>query len=247
LFFSFGNLKAQDISGQDSTNILIGRVYDQYNKKNVSYAHVVNQTRASGTISDSLGVFIIRSSAGDTLFISAMGYQFDIIHVPGATTDTSFVINLIPRAYMLPEVVIHELNTYEKFKERFVEIQLDADDIHIPGIPHLKPRTIPKLQDTNFIRNPMFALSSPISFLYYNLSRKEKNRRKYNELIKQDQIREKAEKRIDTAAIMRITGLPRSEVEDFILFCEFNPTMMMAMTDYELYQYIRRKYSEYRE
>jgi len=143
IFIGLQLLILLDVSAQvpDSVEFLTGKVYDRYNERNVSYAHVVNQTNARGTISDSAGVFVLRASIGDTLFISAMGYQFDILHVRRISTDTSFMIEVVPRAYMLPEVVIHELNTYEKFKERFVEIQLDDGELIIPGIPHLTLNT----------------------------------------------------------------------------------------------------------
>jgi len=248
IFIGLQLLILLDVSAQvpDSVEFLTGKVYDRYNERNVSYAHVVNQTNARGTISDSAGVFVLRASIGDTLFISAMGYQFDILHVRRISTDTSFMIEVVPRAYMLPEVVIHELNTYEKFKERFVEIQLDDGELIIPGIPHLKPRAIPKLQDTNYIRNPLFALNSPISFLYYNLSRKEKNKRKYNQLVELDRIREIAMRRIDTSMIIQVTGIDSLEVAEFIRYCDFQPMQVAVMNDYDLYQVIRRKYLEFR-
>jgi hypothetical protein len=235
-----------DGRAQDSVQeMLNGRVYDKYNKRNVSYAHIINRAKASGTISDSTGVFTIPAETGDTLFISAMGYQFDLVHVDSVTSDTSFVLNLVPRAYMLPEVVIYELNTYEKFKKRFVEVEVEDDRYHIPGLPHFRPMGIPSLRDTNYIRNPLFALRSPISFLYYNFSRKEKNRRKYYQLLEEDELKRQARIKYPDELIMEVTDLEPEEIEDFLFFCDFNPRFILSLNDYEIINLIKEKYRQY--
>ncbi len=232
---------------QDATAFLTGRVYDKYNERGVSYAHVINRAVLSGTISDSLGIFIIPATKGDTLFISAMGYQFDLAVVDSVSADTAFVVNLVPRAYMLPEVVIYELNTYEKFKKRFAEIRLEDETYHIPGLPHVKPLGVPSLRDTNYLQNPLFALRSPISFLYYNFSKREKNRRKYYQLLEEDQVRKRARSKYTDELIIRATGIEEDEIDDFLRFCDFDPQYILSLTDYEIYRLIIERYRQYRE
>jgi len=235
------------VFSQDTTALLTGRVYDKYNERGVSYAHVINRAVLSGTISDSLGIFTIPAAKGDTLFVSAMGYQFDLAVVDSVSADTAFVVNLVPRAYMLPEVVIYELNTYEKFKKRFAEIELEEDTYQIPGLPHVKPFGVPSLRDTNYLQNPLFALRSPISFLYYNFSKREKNRRKYYQLVEEEQMRKKARLKYSDELIMRVTGIEEDEIDDFLRFCDFDPQYILSLSDYEIYQLIIEKHRKYRE
>jgi hypothetical protein len=225
--------------------MLTGRVYDKYNERNVSYAHVINRARASGTISDSSGVFTIPASKDDTLFVSAMGYQFDLAHVDSVTSDTSFILNLVPRAYMLPEVVIYELNTYEKFKKRFAEVEIKNDTYHVPGLPHFRPMGVPSLRDTNYIRNPLFAISSPISFFYYNFSKREKNRRLYYQLLADDELARKARLKYSDELLLELTNLEEYEIDDFLAFCDFNPRYILSLNDYEIYKLIKQKYRQY--
>lgn len=237
------------VSGQDTVKehrVLSGKAYDKHNQRNIPYAHIINRSTISGTISDSAGVFRIHAEPGDTLFVSAMGYQFDIVTIDSVKNDTSFKVFLVPRAYMLPEVVIYELDTYEKFQKRFATVQVEDDRYHVPGLPHLKPGGVPLLRDTNYIRSPIFALNSPVSFLYYNLSRKERNKRKYYQILQKDQKAQQARQRYTDDLLIEITGINEEEIDEFLRFCDFDPQYIIKISDYELYGVIKQCYRRFR-
>jgi len=177
-----------------------------------------------------------------------MGYQFDIKAVEEAMFDTaySYEIQIRPRAYMLPEVIIHELATYEQFRKRFIEIKLKDDHYYVPGLPRIKPRDVPLLYDEDYIKHPLFAISSPISFFYYNFSRREKNKRLYYKLVAADQLKLLADRKMNKAAIARITGIEEDDLDDFIEYCNLTPQMILNTTEYELYLYLSRKLRSYK-
>ncbi len=245
---------ALTLVGQDTVKtrwpearFLEGYVWDQVNKKAVPYTHIINRNRASGTISDTSGMFAIRANIGDTLFVSAMGYQFEVIKIVDEMLEgpEGAVINMLPRAYMLPEVVIYELNTYEKFRDKFFELTVEHERYTVPGIPLIERRRIPALMDTNYIRNPMFAITSPISFLYYNISRREKNKRLYMELMQKEQLRTLAARRFNKTMLTRITGLEGAQLDEFIEFSDIDPYFILRTNDYELYILTLRRLDDF--
>lgn len=224
-----------------------GIFQDPLLRKNIAHVHVINKNNATGTISDTSGYFIIRARAGDTLFVSAIGYDFELLPVDStawASGDT-VAITLVPRAYTLPEVVIYELDTYEKFRKRFTEIRLEPEGFHIPGIPDIKPREVPRLLDPDYLKSAGFAVNSPVSFLYYNLSKREKNRRLYYELLQKQRLREMAEAKFGQEEFSAITGLQGDDLEDFIEFSGITPEMILRLTEYELRIRIRESMERY--
>lgn len=237
--------------GQDTLQkekYIHGIAYDELAGKNISYTHVINQNNASGTISDTNGFFRVRCEAGDTLFISAMGYQFNLVSVDSLTwtRGDTISVRLVPRSYTLPEVVIYELNTYEKFKKRFVEVQIKPDGIQIPGLPEIEPRGTPRLLDEDYLKSAGFAISSPVSFFYYNFSRKEKNRRLYYELMQHERLKEMANQKFSREKMTEITGLQEPELEEFLEFSHITPEMILRSSDYEIYMLLKENLPVYR-
>jgi hypothetical protein len=236
---------AQDSDSIPVRTFVNGYIFDYYNNKRISYAHVINQQQAYGIISDSAGMFRIIAEPGDTLFVSAIGYNFDIYVLEEEDMHSLFRINLAPRAYELPEVVIFELDTYEKFSQRFMEIRAPEKELNIIGIPKVTPREVPLLRDEEHLKSAGFALNSPVSFLYYNFNQREKNKRLYYQLLAEDKLKELADERLSDTIVFKITGLPLDEMEDFREFCNYEPSVLLSITDYELYLYILRKHKEY--
>ena len=251
LIACFGNLY---LAAQDSLQVvqaekLKGSVYDPVNKRRVPFAHIINQKKSLGTIGDTIGNFSIQADSGDVLFISAMGYQFDIQHVTAEMMDSQegIEIQLVPRAYMLPEVVIYELNTYTKFKKKFMEVEIEDDRYVVPGLPDVRPGRIPALLDTNVIRHPLFAIIHPISFFYYNFNKRQKNLRLYLKLLDRDRLKALAAIRYNKEVINSITGLEGEDLDDFIDFCKIPPEYVIRTNDYNLYILTLKLLEEYRD
>jgi hypothetical protein len=137
------------------------------------------------------------------------------------------------------------LDTYEKFKKGFMSVQVETEDYHVPGLPHIQPREVPLLRDENYLKSAGFALNSPVSFMYYNFSKREKNKRLYYQLVQNDKLKEMMNQRFNDTVMMKITGLSLEELDPFKDFCNFQPGVILGLTDYQYYMLVRRKYTEY--
>ncbi|WP_372754780.1 carboxypeptidase-like regulatory domain-containing protein [Labilibaculum sp.] len=90
----------------------------------------INRTR-QGTICDSLGVFHLQIQQGDTLRISALGFQgidWEIPFIFNTEFPPVFQIKLEDTSYLLDEVDIYALGIWDEFKEEFIHIKVPKKD-----------------------------------------------------------------------------------------------------------------------
>jgi len=105
LFFAF---ICTQINAQKNSSTLKGKIY--YSNKHVSDVHIINLNNRLGTVSNSDGEFEMNASLKDSLLISSIQYQSQII---GVTEEhlKSKIINIYLKAAVneLDEVFLHGL------------------------------------------------------------------------------------------------------------------------------------------
>ncbi len=122
-----------------------GRILDHSHLKAIPYASVYYHKEEVGTYADSTGRFSIRKILGDTLMISAMGFEKYLIPVDKNTNTIN--ISLVPLSIDLKEVVITEKKYNDKKKTKSLRIgNLSAK--HHMYTSGLKGRTIAYLVKT---------------------------------------------------------------------------------------------------
>jgi hypothetical protein len=217
-----------------------GRIVDSYNLP-VSFAHIYNRHRNTGTISDYYGTFNIGSYPGDTLTVSALAYKPLDFVVPDTIRVSRFSYELIlePDTVMLKEQTIYPWpETYEEFRAEI----LDARPIY--EIP--KALMIPwfaRGELTNYAYpEGGIRISGPVSLLYSVFSKEAKTRK----ALAQIRIYELVRKRYNPELVSRITGLKDMlEINKLIDYCNLEPGFISKSTDYELYSAIYHCYLEY--
>lgn len=95
------------------------------------FVHVLVKNYRRGTISDFEGFFSIVVQAKDTILFSSMGYKKQIWIVPDTalTNDLYVQFKLETDTIILSEAIVFPWNTYEKFREAFVQLNVPSDDI----------------------------------------------------------------------------------------------------------------------
>ncbi|MFA8434067.1 MAG: carboxypeptidase-like regulatory domain-containing protein [Marinifilaceae bacterium] len=129
LLFSSLNIFAQTDSA-DSTFVLSGKILDPASKKGIAFAHIVVDETRWGTICDSLGFFHLRIHPNQHLHITAIGFREHLFPVTISPNEgEAFVeIPMERQSYLLEEISVYTLGTYEQFKYNFVNTKLPPEE-----------------------------------------------------------------------------------------------------------------------
>lgn len=111
---------------QDSSFVVSGKIINPETLKGISYAHVKIHDSYLGIICDSLGFFRLRINHDEKLKVTALGFKEQIVEVtPPTESDEVFQDIVMAReSYLLQEVEVYSLGSWDEFKENFVK----ADD-----------------------------------------------------------------------------------------------------------------------
>lgn len=235
-FFTFG-LNAQVIS---EFSKLSGKIISCKDYSPLSYTHIINETSNFYSLADSSGNYSISAKEGDIIRFSFIGYKtcFLIYRMDQFVAD----VCLIRDTFLLKEVVALPFKNYTDFKQKLLSIKLEDKEYSIPGIT-LKERTIlHNLEDENYIKSLGFALSSPLSYLYYNFSRHEKNIRKYYELEYNKWNQMAVDKKYNREMVAAITGFKDDKLTEFMAWCNFSFDYLKTATDFEIASKVKEKY-----
>jgi len=199
----------------------------------------VNKRGKNIVITDTLGNFSIDAIKGDTLHFSALGFQNKVVHVNDSLIaySKSVLIFLSQRKYQLKEVIIEGFGEYSDFKKKFYDLNIKADTLNL-GLPKAKPG-LPMLLDDKYIKSIKFLVNSPVSFspisyLFYNLNKKEKSKRKVVILEKDDKIQELADQKYNKQKLANWTGLKDEELTNFFLFCNFSKDYVLQNSELDI-------------
>ncbi len=234
--------------GQKESFVLSGKLVDKQSHNPIDNIKILNITQKNFTYSNNTGLFKTICSKNDTLVFSGMGYfpkQLTINDSIIAKLDF-LLLYLEPEFYELKEVTINNLGTYNDFKRNFLTIKPKQDFVIDLGIPGVKPG-IPRLLDDDYVKSAGFAIKSPISFLYYNLNEKEKSKRKIYKLIYEAPITYEIEKKYNRDKVGKWTGLTDFELNEFIVFCNFDRNFLLHANEIEIIIKTMEKLKEFQQ
>ncbi len=115
---------------QDSSFIVSGKVINPETLKGISFAHVKIHDSYLGIICDSLGFFRLRVNQDQKLKITALGFQEQIVDItPPTEADEVFQdIVMVRQSYLLEEVEVYSLGSWNEFKENFVKTDVPVEE-----------------------------------------------------------------------------------------------------------------------
>lgn len=201
--------------------MLTGVITDEANGPLVG-AHVRNITVDKITVANTEGRFLLPAQPGDTLVISTVGFA-RLTHIVQLTNFMG-ELQLIMKSSVtnLNEVTIMSLPSLKQFKEMIMEEKVkDTAEFWYFGVAKPKPKQY-KMESGQVHKKFLFAVLQPTDFLYYNLSKKEKEKRKYYQIQKHQDTKEFVEEKFTREWVAEQTGLEGEELTDFIAFCNFS-------------------------
>jgi len=121
---------AQELE-DDGSFILSGKVVDAATLEGIPYSHIKLDDTYWGVICDSLGFFKVRVKDNQNLKVSSLGFAEKMIPITEEITDGSAFqeLHLDRTSYMLEDVDIYSLGTWEQFRHNFVKTELANEEV----------------------------------------------------------------------------------------------------------------------
>lgn len=234
LWFS---IQAQE---KDSLYYFSGQVLSENGDIPISFAHVINTDRHWGVSADTLGFFNIWAKPGDTLNISAIGFDYLQYGVNGIIIDSLIKFHLQYRYYDISEVSIVYFGTYKDFEYKVLNLELPKSEINAEFEKIFKHTEPPPL----FIEPE---ITSPASLIYSMFSKEAKEIKKYVRLTKEEEELKDVNLRYNEQVVSSLTGLSKEEAFELIKFCNFQNDYIRSIDDYNLYSEILLRYEAFKK
>lgn len=232
---------------QDSDSIfnLTCIVYDE-SFRPIAATHVINMNTHEGDVSDSLGIFSLMVHLSDTILFRNIAYQE--VFIPVAAFVANRYVILKRKLYPLQEAMVFPWgSSYEDFSEAVVNTPAPQTLGEALGLPRQDPDYIPFDMDESTLKSAGFLLTSPISFIYYNLSKREKNRRKLFWNDKNRESHERFDVIMSPESISGITGLTGDLLIDFMAYLYQRMVCDYKCTELKVYSEIYAHWAVYQQ
>jgi len=236
LFFMLGfseTAKCQLFFPEDMIN-LKGQVVDEASKEAIGYVQVLIMRIRGGTMTDATGKFSIQADPMDTITFKSLNYKDKRVPVSEITQGENGVaiITLSSARILLNQV----------------EVQASGPKVNMNGIPVGKSVNVPvELRSNYFASKPkvLAALTNPLSYASYYLSKDEKEKRTALTAIHSEKDWQILSLVYNKEIIQKISGYTGDALEDFMLYCNaFNALPVNANT-YDVEKRIRELLVEY--
>ena len=202
-------------------------------------AHILNPAKRTGTSSSQDGSFRIRASAGDAIVVSAMGFATDtlIVTPEHLKPDYALLLRLDVQVYELSGIEVNPLGSFAAFRHAFMNLRLEDEKplINLPRIDIPPPAT-----GTGLV------IRGPITYLYEQFSRRGREMQKYQQVLYQEDLSERAGRILNQQLVAGVTGITdRAEAEAFLRFCNISHEFVLSSKEYEVIQALLACYERY--
>lgn len=242
---------------QDSIISISGQILQEKSLEPISNATISIKRTRKGTICDSLGIFHLQIQQSDTLIISALGYQpkqWEVPFIFNPDFPPFFTIKLNDISYLLKEIDIYALGTWEEFKEEFLNAEIkEKDPINKDIKKQLKPFNTKKPNIVPAQYRPkregkmgvVGAIFAPTDFLHNKFSKTEKAKKKISKMIREESKNNKISQKFNANIVSDATGLKGDELLAFMEFCGSKIHVTEKSSEYEVMKQILDLYKEY--
>lgn len=216
-FFLMFILLGGVISVRGQQSIVQGLVMEKSGVSRIGNVSVVNLKTGARVLSNELGLFQIRATAGDTLLLSKSGYT-DIIKPLLSMTD---LVLQMQRVIELEEVKITGQSKKEELDE--FKDQYRKKGSFYGGKP------------------PLLAyVFQPITALYELLGKTPNQARRFNLFYLKELEQTEIDRRFNASTVGRITGLNDEDLKNFMVIYRPGYESLSSMDEYALINYIKR-------
>ncbi len=209
------------------------QVRDDLSGLAIPYVNVINQRVRGGTMTDKDGRFALQADPTDTLTFKSLGYIDKRIPVSELINKEIAIVTMAPVRYQLGGV----------------EITGEGPKVNMSGIKTGKMSTVPIELRTEFNTNPklLTAIFHPTSYLYYKLSKSEKEKRHVLTAIRTEREWQLFSLVYNKQIAERLTGLKGDELDNFMVYFNAFSNLSFSATTYEVEKRVKEVFAEYKE
>lgn len=225
--------------------ILEGRIFDKETGQKIGFAHVWNESQKLMSISDTSGYFKISAETNDTVVISALGYEGKFFIIDEQDFDNGKLFLLHPRNYDIEQVEIVALGSYSQFKEKFYSLKLPETEIDIlrNALKEISKEVAIEAYNQMLLENGAAGGGIPVASI---LTPEEKQYIKLKEILKEGEIDKAIDRKYNRQIVADLTGLKEKELDDFIIFCQFDKNYLYKTSQYEILVKVLEKFEDYK-
>jgi hypothetical protein len=246
IIFLFTSLIYANAQEQKTIVKLSGRVTAIKDTSGISYAHILNISHPYGTICDQNGNFTFSCNRGDTLQISAMGYEtylFATNTLDPRRPESNVRIRLMTKIMLLPSVTVLPFRTREGMRRFYMNMQLPSKDKEEIAMRKLK---INRKEEIGGVPQRGLTLPGPVSLLYDLFGKEPKQLRKLAKFTEQDNINQQIAKRYNPEVVSLIIGKDDPNlIRNFMSYCNISLVFLSTVNDYDLYLYIKNQWNDF--
>lgn len=223
-------------AGFSQRKFMFGVVKDSVTKEEIIGTHIRNLTSDKLTIADEYGKFRMPVQVGDTILLTNVGYQMLGWVAEAAWFEQDRVEFMLPvDTIYLEEVVIGDFPEYERFKQIIVDTQAKDTSFWYHGVPQVEMEEHTVLEKKQYL-NPLFIATHPISFLHHAVSKKEKEKRKMQQIMKRSGTVSSANQKFTREWVGEMTKLEGEKLTSFISYCNFTPEYLAKNLQYTIHE-----------
>lgn len=209
-----------------SQQLIKGKIVENDSNTVMPFVYVINKSTGNGTMSDNAGNFYLRTNANDTLVVSFVGYVRLKVPVAKLKTDANGEVRIVMKK------IIYDLGpvTVTSFKIK----------------PYEREKMNKVIEDAKI--KPVNALSSPITALYDQFSKRGKEQRKLAAIFEQVFIDEQVNQKLNPEILRKLTGDDRIDYEKFRKYCySLTDYYILNHEGYDLYYKVMECYYRWKD
>lgn len=215
---------------------IYGVVRDSLSGDEMIGVHVRNIDAGSLTSTNEEGKFKMPTQIGDTLVFSSVGHK-TLAWIADSTWfhEEEVEFHLPVNTIYLDEVVVGEFPEYERFKEMIIKEQPKDTTFKIFGVPEVIMDPYPQMEKSEYL-HPAFVFFHPISAMHHSFSKKEKEKRKMQQIMKREHVTNKAYQKFTREWVAENTKLEGDKLTSFIAYCDFSVDYLASATLFDIHQ-----------
>lgn len=188
---------------------------------------VINKSTGRGKFGNPDGTFTIEINKTDTLVFSVVGYNKAILCFKDSAYQKYYnvTVRLQPIEVALKEFLITPDPDLKKIYEEVESLGYNKGD---------------------YIPEQLNPIENPVTYLYYVLSRTEKQRRQVAQWENEDKRKKLLKELLKICIDNELFFLMDEEMDDFIEYCHITDEMLLNTSQYDFLLYLKKQYFGYR-
>ncbi len=237
---------AQLIAQNDTLTVRInGTIVNNTTRMPMANVHIINVSRAVGTLTNGSGQFEVPAQVNDSILVSYLGFQTIKVRVTNdwVKTKTNKIV-LTEKAFALDEVIINRYNLtgYLEVDTKLIPIR-ENYKYSISGLStsyevgENAPGAVSKVLNSIF---------NPADMLYNFFGKKSVEMRKLRQLKKEDSVRLLLETKYDRETLASLLGIDKKEIPEILARCNYSESFIKTANDLQIMDAISACYEEYK-